>query len=94
VEFFALASRDDASQEQLTSALRLLDVFIAENVRSAIEDGRLDAGLSADAVTAFFSSWIMGIIVHRAIDRPRPDRTEMIDVVSRMLQGLAPRDDA
>ena len=91
VEAFALASRDPDSHAQLTTTLGHLDVFISETVRTSIEIGSLDSDLDPDAVTAFFSSWILGIIVHRAIARPRPDATEMLAVVGRLMDGLGPR---
>ncbi len=90
VEAFALASRDDESQEVLTTTLRQLDDFIAATVSAAADAGGLHPELAPDALTAFFSSWIMGIIVHRAIARPRPDHDEMLAVAAALLSGLGP----
>jgi AcrR family transcriptional regulator len=92
VEAFALASRDDEAQVQLALTLQNLDQLISDTVHASVERGLLDPSLSPEAVTVFFSSWIMGIIVHRAISRPRPDAAEMFAVVSQMLAGLAPPD--
>jgi AcrR family transcriptional regulator len=93
VEAFALAARDEDSQEQLSTTLGFLDVLISDTVSRAVDNGSLDPRLSSEAVTAFFSSWIMGIIVHRAVLRPRPEFDDMSVVVSRLLSGLAPPDE-
>ena len=91
VEAFALSSRDDASRAQMADTLQMLEDLISENIRLGIAAHVLDAELGAEAVSAFFSSWIMGIIVHRAIYGHRPPRDEMVEVAERLLTGLAPR---
>ena len=94
IESFALATRDEASQERLDVTLRLLDDFIAATVTDSMDRGVLDPDLDPEAVTAFFSSWIMGMIVHRAVSRPRPDADDMLAVTVRLLSGLRPPEDA
>jgi AcrR family transcriptional regulator len=90
VEAFALASRDEESREQLDAALHRLDSLIHDNVQVALETGALDDQLEPDAVASFFSAWIMGIIVHRAIGRPRPAVDGTTEVIARLLNGLNP----
>ena len=89
VEAFALAARDPEARAQLDRTLERLHEMVAGRVRVAIATGAASRRLSVDALTTFFTTWIMGIIVDRAIGRPRPDERDMLEVVRTLLNGLA-----
>ena len=92
LEAFALAARDPEALEHLRSTLDRFDDMIQAQVRLGRERGLVSADLDDETLVTFLSSWILGLIVRRGVDRPRPDRGAMSQMSLRILQALEPRD--
>jgi AcrR family transcriptional regulator len=92
LEAFALASRDPEALEQLRSILDRFDDMILDQLRIGRERGLVSADLSDEAMVTFLSSWILGMVVRRGVDRPHPDGDAMNRVSLRVLRSLEPRD--
>jgi len=52
--------------------------------------GFIDPELDVDAIQAFLSAWILGMIVHRAVGLAAPPFDDTLDVYTRVVGGLAP----
>jgi AcrR family transcriptional regulator len=92
LEAFALAARDPDALEQLRSTLDRFDDMILAQVQAGRERGFVSPDLDDDTLVTFLSSWMLGLIVRRGVDRPRPDRNAMSAFSLRILQALLPRD--
>jgi AcrR family transcriptional regulator len=91
LEAFALASREPEALEQFRSALDRFDDMIRAQLAIVRKAGVVAPDLDDDAIVAFISAWILGLIVYRAVDRPRPPFEAMVRVSGRVLDGLEPR---
>ena len=90
---FALAnaSRDPEAREMLSATLdRLTDVTVRQ-FHAGVAAGRLDPDLDIAALRTFFSSWILGVVVHRAVELPGAGLDGMTTLIDRLTAGLAPR---
>jgi AcrR family transcriptional regulator len=92
LEAFALAARDPDALEQLRSTLDRFDDMILAQVQLGRERGFVSPELDDETLVTFLSSWMLGLIVRRGVDRPRPDRRAMSEFSLRILRALLPRD--
>ena len=90
LEALALAARDATAREELALTLGALDRMIARHYELAVADGNIDPTVDRDSVTSFMSTWILGLIVHRAIGRPRPDVDAYYAVAERVTSSFSP----
>jgi AcrR family transcriptional regulator len=91
LEALALAARDPAAREMFAEQLGMLAERMTERVEVGIKMGIVDPTLDVAAVRTFFSAWILGLIVHRAIGLSAADPDAMSEVCSRMIAALTPK---
>jgi AcrR family transcriptional regulator len=91
LEALALAARDPAARSMLAEQFGSLAERMTHQVEIGIEMGIVDPALDVGAVRTFFSAWILGLVVHRAIGLAAADPEAMSEVCSRMIGALAPR---
>ena len=91
LEALALAARDATARDELSVTLGSLDRMVARHYERAVADGIIDPAVDPDSVTSFFSSWILGMIVHRAVGRPKPDVDAYSAMADRVTSSLSPR---
>ena len=84
LEGFAVASRDPESRAQFDSTLRLIDDTLDGVIAQSIEDQTLSSDYDPEALRSFFSAWLLGLIVQRALGVPRPDE----DAYFHLLYGM------
>ena len=89
---FALAnaSREPAAREMLAATLERLEDSTVRQLNVGVTAGVLDPALDVDAIRTFFSSWILGVVVHRAVQLPGAELEGMRDLILRLTRSLAP----
>ncbi len=92
LDALALAARDIDAREMLASTFARLDATLLHQINRAKDVGAIDASIDADALRTFFTGWIFGLVVLRAVNLPRSGPEEMFAVTLRMMSGLAPPD--
>lgn len=90
LEALALASRDAEAREMLADALEQLESTMQQQIERGMEAGIIDAALDVDAVRTFFSAWVLGLIVHRAVGLPIADTEAVLAVCERVTGGISP----
>lgn len=90
LEALALASRDEEARTMLASALSDLDKAIEMQIERGMEMGLVDPDLDANAVCAFFSAWILGLVVHRSVGLRDADVDSIYEVCERVTEALSP----
>jgi AcrR family transcriptional regulator len=90
LEALALASREQEAREMLSSTLSELETAMTSQIERARELGLVDPDLDVTAIRAFLASWILGMIVHRAIGLTSPDQQRALEVSTRVIESLAP----
>ena len=90
LEALALASRDAEAREMLASTLHDLETAMQSQIEKAMGLGVLDPTLDVDAIRTFFSAWILGLIVHRAVGLRGADTDAVFEVCQRVTQGISP----
>lgn len=88
LEAFALAARDEVAREQFAEAMVGLEDAVRAKVAEVVASGVADPALDVEAVAAHYVMWMMGLLVHRGIGRPRPDREAFLDVCAHVVHGL------
>jgi AcrR family transcriptional regulator len=91
LEALALAARDPAARDMFAEQLGVLAERMTERVEVGVSMGIVDPALDVAAVRTFFSAWILGLIVHRAIGLAAADPEAMSEVCSRMIGALTPK---
>jgi AcrR family transcriptional regulator len=90
LEALALASREEEARSMLSSTLSELEDSMVAQIEEATELGLVDASLDVAAIRAVVSSWILGMVVRRAIGLGSPDFDRTLEVYTRVVGGLAP----
>jgi len=90
LEALALASREDEAREMLASTFQEMERSMVSQIETARDLGFIDPELDVDAIQAFLSAWILGMIVHRAVGLAAPPFDDTLDVYTRVVGGLAP----
>jgi AcrR family transcriptional regulator len=91
LEAFALAAREPEALDQFRNALDRFEDMIRTQLAISREAGIVAPDLDDDAIVAFMSAWILGLVVYRGVDRPRPPLEGIVRVSGRVLDGLEPR---
>ena len=89
LEGFAVAARDPESRAQLDSALNLIDETLEGAIRESVANEGIRPEFDTEAVRSFFSSWILGLIVQRALGLPRPDEAAYFELVYEMTGAIS-----
>jgi AcrR family transcriptional regulator len=90
LEALALASREEEAREMLGATLADLEDSMVDQIHQATEDGVVDASLDVTAIRAVVSSWVLGMIVRRAVGLGSADFDRTLEVYTRVVGGLAP----
>lgn len=91
LEALALASRDTDAREMLQSSLDKLEAGVRSQVEGGIASGLLDPALDVDALRSFFSAWVLGTIMHRALNLGEADTEALFKVAERVTGSLLPQ---
>jgi AcrR family transcriptional regulator len=90
LEALALASRDADAREMLASTLANFESQLVQKISYAQRTGVVDPALDVDSICTFFSAWILGQLVHRAVGLGRADATALHEVYQRAVRGFTP----
>ena len=91
LEALALAARDPEAREMLAETLTHLEEALVAQIQLGVKLGVVDPALDIDAIRTFFSAWILGLVVHRAVGLRRADLDPMYELCARLTEGLTPR---
>ncbi len=90
LEALALAARDPAVRARFADELQNLADRMSERVNVGVEMGVIDPELDREAISAFYSAWLLGFIVHRAIGLSPAEAEPMSQVCNRTIAALGP----
>jgi len=91
LEALALASRDTDARQMLQDALDKLEAGVRSQVEAGMSMGLLDPSLGVDAVRSFFSSWVLGTVMHRALGLGHASTDALYAVAERVTGALMPK---
>jgi AcrR family transcriptional regulator len=89
LEGFTVASRDPESRAQFDSALRRIDEILEVVIQQSVANEGISDEFDQDALRSFFSCWILGLIVQRALGMPRPDQASYFQLVYAMTGAIS-----
>lgn len=90
LEALALASRDKECRDMLAAALDRLEASIGAQIDRAMKNSLIDPSIGAETLGTFFSSWILGTMVHRAVGLRRTDTESMFELCERVTASMLP----
>lgn len=90
LEALALASREPSARDMLASTFANLEAQLVERVSYAQRIGVVDGSLDVAAICTFFSAWILGQVVHRAVGLRRAEPDALREVYQRAVAAFTP----
>lgn len=91
LDALALAGRDPDARVMLDSTLSGLQDTVGKLVRQAQSLGLVDPALDADAVRTVFLSWVLGLVVMRAVGLNEIELEPVLEVCATIGFGLRPK---
>lgn len=88
LEALALAAGDAETKRVLAGSIERLSDLLVEQIDLARSAGLIDADVDTPALCQVFVSWLLGVVVMKAVDLPGVGRERLVALNARLFSGL------